>query len=102
MRRMKRDRRGRFARKGYRRSGRRGGRRSGGLGGLFKTLLPVALVGGALWYFFLRKPTVAGLPAPSYPSGDMSAEKMILDAQAKAAEQAAIAEAMKVAAAAAT
>jgi hypothetical protein len=59
-----------------------------------KKLLPVALIGGAIWYFFLRKPA---LPAPTQtvdttgtpisPEASMSAEEQILRAQ-QIAEQA--------------
>jgi hypothetical protein len=51
--------RGRFVRRGSRR---RGGRR-GSRGGLnLMKLLPVAVGGLALWYFFLRSPSVQALP----------------------------------------
>ena len=98
-RRQRRDRYGRFAGRGSRRRGGRRSRRGGGMGSLMRSVLPLAAVGAAVYFLFLRKAEAA---PPLLPATDTSAEKAILDAQAAAAEQAAIEAANAAAAAAAT
>ncbi len=63
----------------FRRPRRRSRSRRGGFA--LGKILPLALVGGAVWYFFLRKP--AALPAPAAPGipTDTSAETQIMLAQ---------------------